>query len=390
MARKFLALALGSLFSIGILYGFELFFQFNEKYKWIKEFDGHPSLKLATYEELAQDENLAKELARRSDFPQWTRPIGVEDEQRLRPGGTDTSKKGKPHCCTMHGTLNKGGPYVSQLTSVEEQRLIYSVSYQYDDRGRRVTPIQARARTAIIMMGCSFTLGEGVQDFESAPWILGKRRPDSKVYNLGVSAGGAGQSLWELSQGKIERLEDVHEPQKTVLFTYMGNHLERVVLRSEAFTPFFSWILAMPHYKEVGNHLEYQGPFHDTGSVRNFFYRQAAMSSLLRFFKISVPPRFTDADFKFHAKMIQEIAKKSRDKLGPIEFYFVLYPGLIYDRNHERVAAAVRALGIKVLDYTRIDIDRLTGSRAWLPIDGHPSPIGNYIFAHLLDRDLPK
>lgn len=390
LIRKVLAVLLGVIFSVLIFCSLEIFFQLNEKYEWFKPSDRDVPLRMPSAEEISHDEKLAEELLRQPDIPKWIRPLSIDEEQRLRPWGTDTSKKGKSHCCTMHGTLNKGGPYLSQLTSTQEQRLIYSVSYQFDDRGRRLTPVRKNARAAIIMMGCSFTLGEGVQDSESAPWLLGEMRKEFQVYNLGVSAGGPGQSLWELSQEKIDRLDGIHESKRIVVFTYMANHLERVILRSEAFTPFFSWILTMPHFKEVGDRLVYQGPFHDTGTLRNFVYQRAAMSSFLRFFKMTLPPRFTDADYKFHAKMIQEIARKSQDRLGPIDFYFVLYPGLIYDRNHEKVAEAVRALGIKVLDYTRVDIDKITESRAWLPIDGHPSPVGNYIFAHLLDRDLPK
>jgi hypothetical protein len=71
------------------------------------------------------------------------------------------------------------------------------------------------------------------------------------------------------------------------------------------------------------------------------------------------------------------------------DFYVAFYPRDSHPFGNI-LAQSCEAKGIKVLNYTNIDTYELTNMREMVPGDGHPSPLAHYIFAKLLDRDLPK
>ncbi len=78
----------------------------------------------------------------------------------------------------------------------------YNVTYTIDDKGRRITPKAPHAKTAIVLLGCSFTFGEGLNDKETFAWQLGEALgEDYQVFNFGLSGYGPHQMLAILEAG---------------------------------------------------------------------------------------------------------------------------------------------------------------------------------------------
>ncbi len=80
---------------------------------------------------------------------------------------------------------------VVHSASVRDGVQIYDVVYTIDNKGRRITPNAPNARTAVLLLGCSFTLGEGLNDTEVLAWKLGEALgSDYQVFNYGLSGYG--------------------------------------------------------------------------------------------------------------------------------------------------------------------------------------------------------
>ena len=58
---------------------------------------------------------------------------------------------------------------------MKDDEVIYDVLYSRDEEGRRITPDRGdKADTAVLLFGCSFTVGDGLNDRETFAWRLGE------------------------------------------------------------------------------------------------------------------------------------------------------------------------------------------------------------------------
>lgn len=85
---------------------------------------------------------------------------------------------------------------------------LYDVLYTLNKDGWRVTPERgAAADTAVLLFGCSFTFGEGVEDRETYAYRLGELLGERyQVYNFAQRGYGAHQMLAQIESGILDPL----------------------------------------------------------------------------------------------------------------------------------------------------------------------------------------
>ncbi len=82
------------------------------------------------------------------------------------------------------------------VTAMQEETLLYKATYTTDGDGRRITPQNPQAKTAILLFGCSFTFGEGLNDTQVMAWKLGEILGENyQVFNFGYSGYGPHNAL---------------------------------------------------------------------------------------------------------------------------------------------------------------------------------------------------
>ena len=89
---------------------------------------------------------------------------------------------------------------------------VYNVTYTLNDKGWRITPEAPEADTAILLFGCSFTFGEGLEDEQTLAWKLGEMLgPRYKVYNYGFSGYGPHhmQAIIERGLPELAKYKDI-------------------------------------------------------------------------------------------------------------------------------------------------------------------------------------
>lgn len=386
MIKNLFALFLGLCLAVALVGGLEFFFRLNQNHHWLRP----PPLTYPDSSSLRDIPLSQKIYETLKDSPayKWTPLISNEEGEKIRDQGVDRSQKGHLPCCAGRLFNFENMDFHSREYSLDH-RLLYDAHFTTDATGRRTTPARDKSDYNILMFGDSYTMGEAVNDEEAAPYQLALMRPRAQVYNLGLSGGSINEVLYELSTLPAPRLEGIKKQKTFVLYTYMDHHLERLFCRSLCLNSDNNWIMMKPYYVRSGGKIQLRGFFDTDREFVNTLYRWIDSSALLSFFQVVWPLRFTQNDYDFFADMLVEIRDQAKKKFGDVDFYFVLYPGAsdLYGRF---LKEAAEKRGVSVLDYSPVEGKTATGHKDIVPGDGHPSPVLQYVFAYLLNRDLPK
>lgn len=277
--------------------------------------------------------------------------------------------------------------------TIETQRktisgiLIYKAKYSFDVKSRRKTATQKNPNYKnIIALGCSFTLGTGVNDHETFPFYLSEIRKDYNIYNLGIYGAGANDVLDDLKSFK--RYEDISQKGGVVVYTAIFDHIERSLCTLNCYRATYrDWVLKKSNYEydEKNNNLINKGSFATSRPVKGPVFQLLAGISL--FDKINIPRELTDEQIEHFVRMLSEMKKISQEKLHA-DFYFTFYPN--FYEKWDRIKRTLEKYQIKYLDLSNVDFKEATDKRNAILLDGHPTKLANYLFANLLHQQLPK
>lgn len=111
------------------------------------------------------------------------------------------------------GTVNKAGQGRSETAARENV---------WPD-GQRVSrpDMNREASKRVLLVGCSYTFGMGIEDQETLAWLLNEHYPDAVFDNYAVSAFGTYQCLMMMQDRLAERKYDA------VLYMYIDDHVRR-------------------------------------------------------------------------------------------------------------------------------------------------------------------
>ena len=121
----------------------------------------------------------------------------------------------------------------------------------------RVSPVcddAACYKNTVLFFGCSYTYGEGINDNETFPYLVGTSSK-TKVYNFGFHGYGPHQMLSEIEHGFVKHVVD--SSPKYAIFTTAYFQVERAA-------GYDSWDYHGPKYiLSKDGKLEYAGHFDD-------------------------------------------------------------------------------------------------------------------------------
>jgi hypothetical protein len=382
MKKNIIALLCGIGLSACLFIPFEIFFRLNEANHWLAKnyqyyqtrFDFDPY----RTEEL-------RNVLKKSPVWNWKSSLSEDDPAIRNKEDIDKSEKGL--LGGAHGEFAEEGVQRSKLVTSRSRKTIYDIKITFNQGRRRITPMVSGSKTQILMFGDSYTLGEGVENQETAPYFLSSLRPAVQIYNFGIPGGSPNHFLWEITEQSSMRVDSIPQKKSIILFTYMDDHLERLFCRSLCLKEENFWMLTQPHYRDENGRPVFQGSFIERHFL-NFVFKVVNKSALLRHFDVVLPPFFQDRHFKFFASVMEEAKKKMLIKFPDSKFFVVFYPGASAMYAKE-LANACKARGLNVIDYSTIDTPKVTEGRWKIVGDGHPSPLTQYLFAHLLNQDLP-
>lgn len=264
-----------------------------------------------------------------------------------------------------------------------EDKTVYDAVYQFDANGMRVTPpARSDKKWSVIFFGCSYTLGEGLNNDQVFPFLVG-RDSGLKSYNLGFHGYGTHQMLAALSGKRLD--EAVKEPTVKVVYLALTCHLWRAAGK----TP---WNYRDPEY-QMGTDGKpvFMGMFNRPRPEnlerrwRNLAYDQCNRSALFRHLYSRWAPRIMSrTDFQRFAALTAASRDLVKKKFPAADFEVILWTE--YESENAKLGGMLREKGIKL---TLID-EILPGFRAdeskyRIDGDGHPNALSHrLIAAHIL------
>jgi hypothetical protein len=161
-----------------------------------------------------------------------------------------TPEKKNSYCCDdayfvrddnlgMIPRKNFTATHVKTINSVP----IYKTAYTMDENGLRISPpFDVRTvRGSVLFFGCSFTIGEGVADRETMPYVTGLLTHGRyAIYNFGFHGYGPQQMLAALERGLTASV--VRVPPKYLIYQAIPYHIERVA-------GLMTWFPHAPRYR---------------------------------------------------------------------------------------------------------------------------------------------
>lgn len=215
----------------------------------------------------------------------------------------------------------------------------FDVAYTIDDSGNRVTPVPGTETGRVLVLGCSYTFGHGVEDDQSWPWRLGEARPGIRVVNRAVMGWGTVHALISLED------ELLNNPPDLVLYGWIPGHLRRNYIRHSWVSTLASFDRLHPHYELGDTQLEHRG-----------------VIDLSRALPDSTPGLNATEELLTLA-MLKRMHELCEEAGIPI----VLLRLGNSKRNQHVVDRLLKDSGVRVLDLTGLAGGRLRG-------DGHPNP----------------
>ncbi|MDL2291122.1 hypothetical protein LJC09_03370 [Desulfovibrio sp. OttesenSCG-928-F20] len=263
-------------------------------------------------------------------------------------------------------------PMAGRMHAVKEcnGKTAYNVVYSTLPSGWRVTPQHPGARTAVVLFGCSFTWGEGLNDDETFAWKLGELLgPDVQVFNFGIPGYGSHHMLAWIEHGLLVDIAARYDTVHTVYSTIRGHELRSMGYSQwDAFGPWYGFEKGRIVRKGVfADDVWAIRPYTDALLGKSMIYRKILSTKFI--------PRWLR--FKHHAGIIREADRQLGD-MGLGRLTAVLWPGVAFKDEVEKEGVPVLDLAPHLPDWNE-DHDRYR-----IPCDAHPNATANDIVARVL------
>lgn len=250
-----------------------------------------------------------------------------------------------------------------------DNEVVYEFSYNYDEHGQRVPPpLEAHpAAGAIVCLGCSFTLGEGVRDEQTYPYRVGElsgRRYE--VRNFGFHGYGPHQSLAVLQSGWVDEVCD--SAPRLVLYLAIQDHRARSA-------GYKWWDPRGPWYRLEDGELRHMGSFDERPGPAfgsEAWLKRLARGSRLVSRYVHAPNGDSAEDIALYEAIVLRMQREVQERFPGAEFHVLACDGTPrWWESMARIAAA----GV---DVHRVDA-MVPGLAPGAPLptipnDPHPTP----------------
>jgi hypothetical protein len=277
-----------------------------------------------------------------------------------------------------------------QAVKMHENAVIYNVRYSIAANGLRVSPKSfSTTRACVFMFGDSMAWGEGVEDDQTAAYLLGEvANGGIKVSNFAFTGYSAHQMLWQATTGMVRGLSECPDDAPVLaIYQTLPNNVARVAgLRG--------WDEFGPRYT-----VAIDGTLHHVGSfalgdmvLHDRYLVPAPLSSVLDkvniYSRILGRDRNVDAfDYERFATVVQNAAASMHADFPRLQFVVLVWPELGEVAGDERSGTALLLDCLKRRGVKTVAIDtiipwyRTDPARATISGDGHPNPLSHRLIA---------
>ncbi len=210
----------------------------------------------------------------------------------------------------------------SEIRHIErlENEILYDVTYSFDQYSRRVIPYpQEEKRDKFLMLfGCSFTYGNGLNDQETLGNYLAAFG-NYYVYNYAIGGSGPHMLLSLLRERKLNK--EMEAANGTLVYVYHSLHPRRTIGTAMNMT----WLKDTPYFEKQDGRLIRKGTLASSRPLRTKF-----LSAIKYLNEVGVLNRdFPSAsrfDLSYVADILQESKKEFRSQFPEGKFIVYVHP----------------------------------------------------------------
>jgi hypothetical protein len=262
--------------------------------------------------------------------------------------------------------------------------LIYQMSYRLDSSGHRVTPDSLTTKEKFaVFLGCSFTFGDGLNDYETIPFLFSKITKTFKGYNLGYSGYGPNQGLIKLQHDSLRKM--VKQKDGIGFYIFIHDHINRTI---GSMSSFMMNRGQSPCFELEDGNVVHKGLFINARPMRSSVYEKMGGNSFCRFFGIGHPFWLTNEHFELTGKVLEKMSNEFQNKFQNDKFYVIIYPSISqkdYEAD-EHIIQYLKNKKIKYLDYRKLF--NPTEKRFFIHHDNHPTALANDFLTKQIVKDL--
>jgi len=267
--------------------------------------------------------------------------------------------------------------------SQQGDKVIYDVLYSKDGENRRITPDHGdKADAAILLFGCSFTFGEGLNDRETFAWQLGEMLGERfQVFNFGFHGYGSHQMLALVESGRLDSLTRRYK-QVYAFYLTIRSHEPRC-LGLGLGPGLWQWDENGPRYILENGVLKYAGKF--SGTKLPQLPEYPLLERLFPHSKLYVEAKLayhrwllSDLGFNTHAAIIAKSMQELHTRYHA-HALTVIWP------DYTRIEQKLRDSGVRTLLLTDAMPDYASTPKKYeLEVDRHPNALANTRIAQAL------
>ncbi len=283
---------------------------------------------------------------------------------------------------TAYGVPVPGaGTYRVRSEDPTRGETIYDVRYRIDEHGLRVVPLPPAAPRPrfVVLLGGSFTYGEGLPAEHSLAAQLARRAPQLRPYTLAFHGYGPLELLSRLAFDDLSGF--VAEPEGDFVFLFIDAHVARVVGNLQSHGWMRRW---QTWVEDDGGRLVHVADRRDAWPFKVWLFDLLRHSRLLRLTGFDLPPGVRPRDLRKTAQAFRQMREQSLRQRPASRFWLVLFPG---SRLGMPVAERLGDTDIRILDYRGLFDPRAPAHRLHR-LDQHPSARAVGLLAEQLAVDL--
>lgn len=260
----------------------------------------------------------------------------------------------------------------SEIRHIErlENEIIYDATYHFDQYSRRLIPLEQEGREEFLMLfGCSFTYGNGLNDDQTLGYYLAKEGA-YHVYNYAIGGSGPHMLLELLRTRSLT--SQITQEKGTLVYLFHSLHPRRTV--GTALN--MSWLRDTPFYEEKNNEMIKVGTLETSRPFRTWFLKGIRKLNEWGFLERDFPSasRF---DLQYFAKIIKASQKEFLRQFPKGKFIVYVHP---LSHMDPKLRAYLKEKSIPVHEGKKLEPSEYTLS----PHDGHPSAKANEALAQEL------
>ena len=263
---------------------------------------------------------------------------------------------------------------------------IFDVNYTVDKQYRRKTvhPRKQHSRR-LLLSGCSYTFGVGLEDHETFASNLASMMPDTEVVNLGLGGGSIARDLTWI-KNYPERAQLSKDLPTTAVSVIIPTHLERIGCGVFCLKSWNRHFALGPRFVLEEGQLTSPGAFKD-------FFPWSSKINFWSFFSIlellpQVPRIPSESMEDLVVALYVEYKKQLQSKMNLAEF--IVLNADEPSSKFGTIPLKLREKGIIFIDIGFEEISVLLGEKGRIPIDRHPSPAGAYAMAWMMKESLEE